>query len=201
MNKKFAKILLLLIPFISILLIIVLRLTAEPTNEEIIERLRDKPCYSINTEYIIKNSRGEQREETVLYFSKDHGGRIDFGEDRVKFYNDKDIIVKDNISNREYFMDEDMDKLHSIAFMKNLLSLPIEAETLTEKQEEWGEIQYIEFISQLSMENNHLDKVKVFIDKKKQTPIGAIVYNKDGKESVRIIYKDFKEIKNAEDLF
>lgn len=202
MRKKILLALVLLIPFISIILIIGLRVVIEPTNEEIIEKLRGKAYYSSNVEYIIKNSRGEQREELTLYFSKDHGGRIDFGEDRIKFYSNESINIKDNISDREYTMDKEMDKVHSIAFMENLIAIEdVSGIELKEGQEEWGETQYIEFIMDLSLENNHLKKIKVYIDKKGQKPIGAIVYDINGVESLRILYSDFKEIEDVESLF
>ena len=37
-----------------------------------------------------------------------------------------------------------------------------------------------------------------FINKKTKTPIGIIVYDKDGNDSMRIIYEDFKILKEVE---
>lgn len=198
MKKKILFTLLLCVPFISIILVILFRLTAVPSNEEIIEKLRDTPCYSANVEYIFKNTRGEEREETVQYFSKEKGAKIEFGQDRVKLYKDDGILIKDNISNKEYTMEKDMDKMHSIAFLENLLGNPILEGTLIEGQEEWGETQYIEFMTEIFLENEHLDKAKVYIDKENKAPIGAIIYDKQGNDRVRILYKDFKKMKSEE---
>lgn len=199
MKKKILLTLLLCVPFISIILVIIFRLTAEPSNEAIIQKLRDTPYYTTRVEYTVKNTRGEESEETVLYYSKDKGSRIDFGQDRVKIYKDGNVTVKDNISNKEYTMEEDMDKLHTIALMTNLLSFPIEEGSIEEGQEEWGDTQYIVFTSELFFENDHLDKIKVYVDKNEKVPLGAVIYDKDGKDRVRVIYKDFEKLKEMDD--
>lgn len=195
MKKKLLLILMVCIPFISIILVILFRATAEPTNEEIIKSLKEIKCYSTRVEYIIKNTRGEEREETTQYYSKDIGGRIDFGEDRSKIYKDNKVIVKDGISNKEYTMENDMDEIHSLAFLNKLLSYPIDENGIKEGQEEWGDTAYIEFTCEVFLKNDHLDKVKIFIDKQEKTPIGAIIYDKDGKDRIRIVYRDFEKLK------
>ena len=193
MKKKLLLILMVCIHFISIILVILFRATAEPTNEEIIKSLKEIKCYSTRVEYIIKNTRGEEREETTQYYSKDIGGRIDFGEDRSKIYKDNKVIVKDGISNKEYTMENDMDEIHSLAFLNKLLSYPIDENGIKEGQEEWGDTAYIEFTCEVFLKNDHLDKVKIFIDKQEKTPIGAIIYDKDGKDRIRIVYRDFEK--------
>lgn len=198
MKKKLLITFLLCIPFISIILVIVFRLTAVPTNEEVISELRNIKCYKTDVEYITTNSRGEESEETTLYYSEDKGARIDFGQDRVKFYKDGNITVKDNISNKEYTVEGELDVLHSLAFMNNLLSYPIEEGSIKEGQEEWGEKIYIELSLELFLENDHLNKAKVFIDKKEKTPIGAIIYDKEGNDRLRIIYKNFEELEEID---
>lgn len=198
MKKKLLLILMVCIPFISIILVILFRATAEPTNEEIIKSLKEIKCYSTRVEYIIKNTRGEEREETTQYYSKDIGGRIDFGEDRSKIYKDNKVIVKDVISNKEYTMENDMDEIHSLAFLNKLLSYPIDENGIKEGQEEWGDTAYIEFTCEVFLKNDHLDKVKIFIDKQEKTPIGAIIYDKDGKDRIRIVYRDFEKLKQLD---
>lgn len=198
MKKKILIALILCIPFISIILAIIFRLTAVPTNEEVISELRGIQCYKTEVEYIVKNSRGEEREQTTQYYSEAKGARIDFGEDRIKFYKDGNIKVKDNISNKEYDVEEELDVLHSLAFMKNLLSYPIDEGSIKEGQEEWGERIYVELSLELFLENDHLYKAKVFIDKDKKTPIGVIVYDKEGNDRLRIIYKNFEKLKEID---
>ncbi|WP_300382219.1 germination lipoprotein GerS-related protein [Clostridium sp.] len=202
MRKRIFKILLVSVPIILIVLIIFLRLTAEPSNEQIIRGLRDIRNYTAKVDYLIINTRGEEREETIQYFSKDFGGRIDFGQDRVKIYKDDKILIKDNLSNKEYGLEEDMDKFHPIAFMDKLLENPIIDGQIKDGQEEWGEREYIEFTSELFLNNENLDKIRIFIDKNEEIPIGAVIYDKNGIDKVRIVYKEFKRLKEQEeDLF
>lgn len=186
------------IPVIIIILIIIFRLTAEPSNEEIIETLKNIKNYSTKVEYIIKNSRGEEREETIQYYCSEIGGRIDFGEDRIKFYKDDKIIVKDNISNKKYEIDKDMDNFHSLAFMNQMLNLPMVDGEIKEGQEEWGDTEYLELICQLPFKNEHLDKARIFIDKNNKIPIGTIIYDKKGNDKVKIIYKEFQKLKKID---
>ena len=51
---------------------------------------------------------------------------------------------------------------------------------------------------ELFLDNEHLNTARVFIDKKEKTPIGIIVYDKEGNDSVRIIYEDFREVKKKD---
>ncbi|MEG1286810.1 germination lipoprotein GerS-related protein [Clostridium sp.] len=198
MKKKLLITLLICIPFISIILVVIFRLTAVPTNEEVISQLKNIKCYKTDVEYITKNSRGEETEKTTQYYSENKGARIDFGQDRVKFYKDNKITVKDNISNKEYTIEEELDILHSLAFMNNLLSYPIKDGSIKEGQEEWGEKIYIELSLELFLENDHLNTAKVFIDKKERTPIGAIIYDKEDNDRLRIIYKNFEKLEEID---
>ena len=199
MKKKLLLGLLVAIPIILIILVILFRVTAEPTNEEIIESLKGIKAYKTEVEFIVKNSRDEERQDTIQYYKKDIGGRIDFGTDRTKIYKNDSILVKDNIANKEYEMEEGMDELYSLSFLNNLLSYPIDNEGINEGQEDWGDTEYIVFTSELFLKNDNLNKIKIFIDKQEKTPIGAIIYDKDNKDRVRIVYRNFEKLKDLDE--
>lgn len=199
MKKKLLLGLLVSIPIILIVLVIIFRVTAEPTNEEIIESLKGIKAYKTEVEFIVKNSRDEERQDTIQYYKKDIGGRIDFGTDRTKIYKDGSILVKDNIANKEYTMEESMDELYSLSFVDKLLSYPIDNEGINEGQEEWGDTEYIVFTSELFIKNDSLNKIKIFIDKQEKAPIGAIIYDKDNKDRVRIVYRNFEKLKDLDE--
>lgn len=199
MKKKVIIAVLLCIPFISILLVVIFRGVILPTNEEIVQSLKEINCYEASIEYIVKNSRGEEREETTQYYSKDKGVRVEYGEDIIKTYKADGIHVVDNISNSEYTIDNSMDIVHQLAFMKRILSFPVKTDSLEEGQEEWGDTVYIQLDVELFLDNYHLDKARVFIDKKNKTPIGIVVYDKEGNDTVRIVYKEFKKVKQIDD--
>ena len=71
MKKKIIIILLLAVPFISILFIIFFRGVLMPSNEEIIEGLKNINAYEAKVKYVMKNDKGEEIEETKQkYMSK-----------------------------------------------------------------------------------------------------------------------------------
>ena len=199
MKKKLLLILLVSIPIILITLVIVFRMTSEPTNEEVIKSLKDIKAYKTDIEFLIKNSRDEERENAIQYYKKEVGGKISFGEDRSKLYKDNMILVKDNVSSKEYIIEKAMNDVYSISFLNKLLSYPINNEGLQEGQEEWGDTEYIFFTSELFLKNDNLDKVKIFIDKQKKIPIGAIIYDKNNKDRVRIVYRNFEKLKEIDE--
>ncbi|MBS5939200.1 germination lipoprotein GerS-related protein [Clostridium sp.] len=201
MKRKLLLAFLVSIPVILISIVIILRLTAQPSNEELIKRLKEIKAYTTDVEFVIMNSRDEERQETKQYYIKDTGGRIDFGEERTKIYKDDKILVKDNISNKELYMEEAMDDLYSLSFLNNLLSYPIDSEGIKEGQEEWGDTEYIEFTSELFLNNYNLNKAKVFIDKNERIPIGVIIYDRNNKDRVRIVYKNFEKLKQLDQEF
>ena len=198
MRKKIIITLLLIIPFISIVLVVIFRGVLSPNNEEIIRDLKNIKCYETKVEYIVKNSKGEEREETTQYYSKDDGVRIEFADEKVKLYKSDGIHVKDNSSTGEYIVDNEMDILHSMAFMNKILSYPLKSESVKEGQVEWGVIIFIQVDTELFLNNEHFNSARIFINKKTKTPIGIIVYDKDGNDSMRIIYEDFKILKEVE---
>ena len=202
MKKKIIITLLLIVPFISIFLVVIFRGVLSPNNEEIIRDLKNIKCYETKVEYIVKNSKGEEREDTVQYYSKDEGVRIEFDDGKVKLYKSDGLHVKDNSSADEYVIENDMDIIHSMAFMNKILSYPLKSNSIKEGQEEWGDKIYIQVDTELFLNNEHFNSARIFINKKTKTPIGIIIYDKDGNDSVRIIYEDFKIVKEIdENLF
>lgn len=198
--NKFIKwvVLLLVIPFISIIIVVIFRHSYFPTNDEIIEEVKNAENYTSKVEYSIKNLRGEYKENTTIYYSKVKGMRIEFEEDRVKIYNNSLINIYDN--GYEYELKGDFDLLYPLAFTNNLLLNKIQY--IEEGSEEWGEGQYIEISIELPFRNNHMTSAKLYINKKDKTPIVAKVYDVNKEERVTIIYKDFEYLKKFnEDLF
>lgn len=173
-----------------------------PSNEDIIRELKNIKFYETKVEYIIKNNKGEESEETLQYYSKNEGVRVEFKDDKIKIYKADGIHIKDNKNNSDYLIENDMDILHSIAFMNKILSYPLKSDSIKEGQEEWGEKIYIQVDTELFLNNSHFNTARIFIDKKTKTPIGIIVYDKNGNDSIRVIYEDFKVVKEIdEDLF
>lgn len=201
-EKKLAKylkkikwvLLILLVPFISIFLIIQFRHVYMPTNEEIVESLINTKGYTTKAEYIIKNSRGEYKEETSMYYSKENGMRLEFGENRIKIYKNGIISIQEN--EYKYELNGDFDSLYPMGFVQNILGYEIE--DIKEGSEEWGEIKYIEINVNIPSKNRHISRAKVYINKEDKAPIVTKIYDDENNERVIIKYKEFENLKEID---
>ncbi len=199
MKKKIIIALLLLIPFISIIFVILFRGVIMPSNEEIISSLKDINAYKCEVEYITKNSKGIEKEVTSQYYSKEKGVRVEYGDDLVKIYKQDNICVKDKKNNSEINLNKEMDIVHTLAFMNTIFSYPIKADSIAEGQEEWGDVVYIQADVELYLNNIYLNKARIFINKADKTPIGIVVYDDQGNDTMRIVYKNFEKVKNVDE--
>ena len=193
-SKKWLLMLLLIVPFISIVLIIMFRHTYAPTNEEIIEDIKNISSYTVDAEYLVKNSKNEYKEETKMYYCKDVGMRIDFAQDRVKIYKDGFINVTDN--GDKYQLEDEFDRVYPLGFYNNLLYRDIKE--IKEGTEEWGDIKYLEVDVDLSGKNKHISSAKLYIDKANKSPIVTKIYDSEGKERVVITYSNFEKLKEMD---
>lgn len=200
LKKKICITILMIIPFISMLLVISFRHVAMPTNEEILEDVKNMKGYESIVEYTIMNNRGTYTDKTKVLFSKDYGTRIDFGEDITKIYKDDHIKMIYNKKNESYEVKRDLDKFYTLATMKEIFNNPIVK--LEEGKDEWGDLEYLKVNFELIFNNNHLDKATLYINKSKREPMLIKIYDNEGKERVKIEYREFFKInKNLEEHF
>ena len=193
-SKKWLVLLLLIIPFISIISIVIFRHTYAPTNEEIIDYIKNIKSYTVNAEYLVKNPKKEYKEDTSMYYCKDAGMRIEFGKDRVKIYKDGFIDVNEN--GDEYKLEDKFDSVYPLGFYNNLLERNIK--DIKEGAEEWGDIKYLEVDVDISGKNSHISSAKVFINKADKSPIVTKIFDAKGQERIVITYSDFKEVKDID---
>lgn len=192
-DKKWL-LLILLIPFLSIILIITFRHSYMPTNDEILKYVRDCKAYTSDATYTIMNSKGEYKEETKIYYGKDKGMRIEFGQDRVKIYKDGFISMKEG--DEEYELKAGVDTLYPLAFPNNLLNYEIKS--IEEGEEEWGDTKYLTITVQIPSKNMHIVEAKLYINKNDKSPILTKIYDGDNKERVIIMYKGFEFLKDID---
>ena len=60
-----------------------------PSNEDIIEGLKNIKAYEAKVQYVMKNDKGEETEETKQWYSADKGVRVEFGDEVTKVYKDE----------------------------------------------------------------------------------------------------------------
>lgn len=195
-NHKYIWIIftLITIPIILIGVIIFFRHNYIPTNEEVIEKVKNTNSYSCNVEYIIKNSKNTYDENVKLIYDKNLGIRIEFDNDRVKIYKDGYISVTDN--GDEYELEKNTDVVYPLACISNILDNDIES--IQEGKEEWGDKVYIKLRVNLPFQNKHLSYAYIFMDKEEQIPVLTQIYDVNDEERLNIIYKDFKRLKEVD---
>lgn len=145
--------LLMIIPFISIILAILFRHAVAPTNEEIIEHVKNMKKYDTIAEYTISNNRATYNEKTKILFFDDHGFRIDFGEELTKLYYEDKIVMAYNKKNEKYEVKRDLDSLYPLGVMSEIFKNPVLE--VSEGQQEWGDLQYLKVDFDLITNNNH----------------------------------------------
>lgn len=202
LNKKIIIGILVSIPALIIFLSVLCRYVITPSNEDIINELKNTKCYSSKVEYVFKNSKSEFKESTMQYYSFDKGSRIEFKDGRkgVKVYKGEEIKVEGN-QDEEYILDKDIDIIYPLAFIENVLS-NLQSGQIKEVKAEWGQDIYLQVDIKYSSKNKHLNKAEFYVDKNKKVPVLLKILDDNNKERVIIIYKDFKKEKNLnDDLF
>lgn len=200
-NKFLLASILVFIPIFVILFIILCRHIIIPSNEDIVNELRNTKCYSSKVEYVFKNSRSELRENTMQYYNLGKGSRIEFndGYKRVKVYKGGEIKVEgDEDKEEEYILDKDIDVIYPLSFIENILSNPVIGD-IKEVKAEWGQGVYLQVNIEYNSKNKHLNKAEFYIDKSKKCPVLLKVLDDNDKERILITYKDFKMEKELDD--
>lgn len=190
---------LIIIPILIILMIIFGRQMIAPTNEQIIDQIRNIKCYSSQVEYTFKNPKSQFNEKTTQYYDADKGSRIEFedGYERVKVYKGGEIKLEGS-QDDEYTIDKDIDVIYPLAFIENILSNPIIGD-VEEVKADWGEGEYLKINIQYNSKNQHLNKAEFYIDKQNKVPVLLKILDSKDKERVIVTYKEFKREKNLED--
>eukprot|EP00831_Metopus_contortus_P008273 TRINITY_DN1317_c0_g1_i5.p4 TRINITY_DN1317_c0_g1~~TRINITY_DN1317_c0_g1_i5.p4 ORF type:complete len:223 (+),score=44.50 TRINITY_DN1317_c0_g1_i5:1534-2202(+) len=186
-NKKIIRnIILGIIPIIIIIGIIIGRKIITPSNDDIVNKLKNIKVYSCDVEYVFKNRREEFTEKTKQYYRFDKGSRIEFQDyyKRVKVYNGSDIKVQEN--NDKYSMGKNIDIIYPLAFIENIFSNEIRT-PIHEIKEEWGEGEYILVNIKYNMQNKYLCKGEFYIDKKKRKPVLLKILDVNNEERVLIL--------------
>lgn len=198
-NKALITGIFVLVPILVILLIIFFRQVVTPSNEDIVNGLKNIKCYSSKVEYKFTNSKSQFDESTTQYYSFGKGSRIEFNDSdkRIKVYKGGEIKVKDD-EDEEYILDKDIDVIYPLAFIGNILSNPI-SNDIREVTNDWGDGTYLQVNIEFNSMNKHLNKAELYIDKNKQIPVLLKVLDDNNKERILITYKDFKIEKELSD--
>lgn len=202
LNKMLMVGVIIFIPIFIIVLVILCRHVITPSNEDIVNELRNTKCYSSKVNYVFKNSKSQFEENTMQYYSYGKGSRIEFqdGYNQVKVYKGGEIKIESN-EDEDYILDKDIDVIYPLAFIENILSNPI-IDEVKEVKSDWGQEIYLQVNIEYNSRNKHLNKAEFYIDKNKRIPVLLKVLDDKDEERIVISYKDFKKEKKLnENLF
>ncbi|HCW53176.1 MAG TPA: hypothetical protein DG753_05445 [Clostridium sp.] len=197
-NNKFLIGALITIPLLIILVIIICRYITAPTNQDIVNNLKNMKCYTSSVEYEFKNQKLDYKENTKQYYDAEKGVRIEFKDegDRVKVYKGGEIKVQDN--DDEYSLDKDMDVIYPLAFLENIFSNS-DAREMQEIKPEWSDEIYLKLDIDYNCKNKHLNNAQFYINKNTGNPVLLKIYDVNKKERIIIKYNEFLEEKQLSD--
>ena len=198
-NMKYYKSLILLFIIVSAVTIIgACQKVYKDNPEKILSKFKEINMYQCDVIYKIKNARGEITIDTKQYYNKEIGMRVEFGEDRIQFYKDKKIYVKENKTNRQYDIEKDFDEFYSYAFLEKISKLFINDEEFKYYNEEKEGVNSLVVEFNTLSGNENIAKEVLYIDKISGNPMKAIFYDERGDERGEIIYKNFIKLKNMD---
>lgn len=194
--KKIKKkiVVLSVMPFISIILLLIFRYKFFPNNEEIIDSIKNSRGYVSDIEYRITNEKYSYTEEATINYTKGINTKIQFKNNLEKIYNE-DGTITINYDGYEYSTKSNNDVIYSLAVVNRIINSDDEIaniESITEEKDEWGEREYLVLKYCITSDNRNISKVILYINKKDKAPIIAKLYDRDDKERASIVYKSFK---------
>lgn len=197
-NNKILIGTLITIPLLIIFVIIIFRHIIVPTDEDIINNLKNIKCYTCSVDYEFKNEKLEYKENTKQYYDAEKGVRIEFNDegDRVKVYKGGEIKVQDKSD--EYSLDKDMDIIYPLAFLDNIFSNN-NAREIQEIKPDWSDEVYLKIDIDYNYKNKHLNNAEFYINKNTGNPVLLKIYDVNKNNRITIKYNEFKEEKQLND--
>lgn len=170
----------------------------EPTDEELFNELQktlnNMNSYSCSADIIITGNKSPAEYSANHLFLKPNKYRIEYEDakqiisyDGNKTYIvypdvDKSIIIKDS---KEHEKDRNL-------FIGYFIQLLFTSEDLQLESDKDGDKDYLVISVDLPGNNIYRNSQKLWINKNNLKPYKMIVLNKDGEETVKVYYKDFK---------
>lgn len=158
--------------------------------ENILNKLLNINNYSTKVTYVVKNSRGEFKEEGLIEFSKNEGTKITLV-DRIERFSDGKIYMEYINENKNYTVSEDFDNFYKYMFINYVPKFLNDENNVIYSNEimDDTECYIIEYL--LLSGNDNFCREKLYIDLKNKKPLKAIVYDKNNVERLKISYSEF----------
>ncbi len=160
------------------------------TPENILNKLSNINSYSTKITYVVKNSRGEFKEEGLIEFNKDDGTKITLS-NRVETFKNEKIYIDYIEDNKSYEVSEDFDNFYQFMFINYISKFLNEENNVIYSYETIENMEYFIVEYLLLSGNQNFYKEKLYIDIKNKIPLKAIIYDKNGVERLNISYSEF----------
>lgn len=159
-------------------------------SENILNKLSNIDSYSTKITYVVKNSRGEFKEEGLIEFNGDNETKITL-ENRVEIFKDGKIYIEYTDENKSYSVSEDFDNFYQFIFINYLSKFLNEENNVACSYETIENKEYLVIDYLLLSGNQNFYKEKLYIDIADKKPFKAIVYDKNDAERLNISYSEF----------
>lgn len=161
-------------------------------SEEILDKLKDLESYSCSMDIKVKNSK-----QTIEYLAKELycrgvGYKVELGGDRVFLYKSDKIYVEDLKNNSKYILDRSFDQVFKYSFIGDYIGLLYSNEKITYKTYTETDVNYLGIELTLPGNNRNLSRAVLYIEQKTVVPVKVVIYDSKNKESIVIVYSDFK---------
>lgn len=160
------------------------------TPESILNKLSNINSYSTKVTYVVKNSRGEFKEEGLIEFNKDDCTKITLN-NRVETFKDNKIYIEYINENKSYEVSEDFDNFYQFMFINYLPKFLNEENNVSYSYETIEDMEYFVVQYLLLSGNQNFYKEKLYIDVKNKIPLKSIIYDKNDVERLNIAYSEF----------
>ena len=160
------------------------------TPESILNKLSNVNSYSTKVTYVVKNSRGEFKEEGLIEFNKDDCTKITLS-NRVETFKDNKIYIDYTNENKSYEVSEDFDNFYQFMFINYLPKFLNDENNVNYSYETIEDMEYFVVEYLLLSGNQNFYKQKLYIDIKNKIPLKSIIYDKNDIERLNIAYNEF----------
>lgn len=158
--------------------------------ETILKELLSKKSYHTDITYIVKNARGQFKEEGKLEYNKGKGVKLILA-DKEQIFEDEKITINYLKDNKTYYVNKDYDNFYKYMFINDMhkyMNYENNVNYLLEEAEGKKTIK-LEFF--LLSGNDNFYKEVLLVDANKKVPIKAIIYDKKDEERIVIEYNNF----------
>lgn len=191
-NKKITLFLILLVIIICISiggLVLYFKKNVPITYESVLKSLLNAPSYSTDVTFIVKNARGEFKEEGKIEYNPSETKIILSDKEQI-FKSDK-ILIKYFKDNKEFQVDKDFDNFYKYMFTNEISNYINYENNVNYSWETIDGKEYLVLEYLLLSGNDNFYKQVFYIDSKSKIPVSSIIFDNKENERISIEYKNF----------